>query len=301
MKYHWTDGELTLHWSLTAEELALLPNRVDYNRLGFAVQLKFFDIKGRFPRTPREIPTAALGFVAEQLGLSPAVFPQYPWHGRARKQHRAAIRAFVGFRAFTAEDASLLTTWLRQTILPSEQNLHHLLEMVLDWCRERQLEPPAPQRIERLIRSALQLHERAFFDAITQQLSPSTRTRLDNLLDPLEREPSTAETQDDPAIVATVFSQLKTDPGPVGLASVLTELKKLEHLRRLDLPADLFVDVPPTILQGYRLRAATEPPREMRGHPAPIRYTLLAAFCRQRHQEVPVSYTHLTLPTILRV
>ena len=43
-------------------------------------------------------------------------------------------------------------------------------------------------------------------------------------------------TSDDPAIVATVFSQLKTDPGPVGLASVLIELEKLEHLRRLDLP-----------------------------------------------------------------
>jgi TnpA family transposase len=301
VKYPWTDGELTLHWSLTAEELALLPNRVDYNRLGFAVQLKFFDIEGRFPRTPREIPTAALGFVAEQLGLSPAVFPQYPWRGRARKQHRAAIRAFVGFRAFTAEDASLLTTWLRQTILPSEQNLHHLQEMVLDWCRERQLEPPAPQRIERLIRSALQRHERAFFDAITQQLSPSTRTRLDNLLDPLEREPSTAETQDDPAIVATVFSQLKTDPGPVGLASVLTELKKLEHLRRLDLPADLFVDVPPTILQGYRLRAATEPPREMRVHPAPIRYTLLAAFCRQRHPEVLDELVELLIRIVHRI
>jgi hypothetical protein len=24
--------------------------------LGFAVQLKFFDLEGRFPRTPREIP-----------------------------------------------------------------------------------------------------------------------------------------------------------------------------------------------------------------------------------------------------
>ena len=43
------------------------------------------------------------------------------------------------------------------------------------------------------------------------------------------------------------------------MASVLTELEKLEHLRRLDLPVDLFADVPPKILQGYRLRAATEP------------------------------------------
>ena len=43
------------------------------------------------------------------------------------------------------------------------------------------------------------------------------------------------------------------------MASVLTELEKLEHLRQLDLPVDLFADVPPKILQGYRRRAATEP------------------------------------------
>jgi len=212
VQHHWTDGELTVHWSLTAEELALLPDRVDANRLGFAIQLKFFDIEGRFPRTPREIPTVALYFVAEQLGLSPFVFQQYAWRGRARKQHRAEIRTFVGFRSFTAADTSTLDTWLRQAVLPSEQNTHHLQEVVLDWCRDQRIEPPTPQRIERLIRSALHRHESAFFDAITQQLPPSTRVHFDSWLEPVERELSSDETSDEPAIVATVFSQLKTDP-----------------------------------------------------------------------------------------
>jgi TnpA family transposase len=301
VQYHWTDDELTVHWSLTAEELTLLPNRVDYNRLGFAVQLKFFDIEGRFPRTPREIPTSALGWIAHQLDCSPSVFQQYDWRGRARKQHRAAIRTFVGFRSFTVADASTLDTWLRQAILPSEQHTPHLQEIVLAWCREHHIEPPTPQRIERLIRSALHRHESAFFDTILQQLPPSTRARFDGLLVPVESEFPAEETSDDPAIVATVFSQLKTDPGPVGLASVLTELEKLEHLRSLDLPGDLFADVPPKILQGYRLRAATEPPREMRLHPAPIRYTLMAAFCRQRQQEVLDELVELLIRVVHRI
>ena len=84
MQHYWSDDELTVHWSLTDDERTLLPNRGDANRLGFAVQLKFFDLEGRFPRTPREIPTATLGFVAEQLGLSSLVFQQYAWRGRAR-------------------------------------------------------------------------------------------------------------------------------------------------------------------------------------------------------------------------
>jgi TnpA family transposase len=301
MQHYWSDDELTVHWSLTDDERALLPNRGDANRLGFAVQLKFFDLEGRFPRTPREIPTAALGFVAEQLGLSVLVFQQYAWRGRTRKQHRAAIRTFVGFRSFTAADVSTLDTWLCQAILPSEQNPSHLLELVLDWCREHRLEPPTPQRLERLIRSALHRHESAVFDTITQQLPPCTRTHFDSWLEPVESECPSEETCDDPAIVATVFSQLKTDPGPVGVASVLTELEKLSHLRSLDLPVDLFTAVPPKILQSYRLRAATEPPREMRAHPAPIRYTLMAAFCRQRHQEVIDELVELLIRIVHRI
>ncbi len=85
------------------------------------------------------------------------------------------------------------------------------------------------------------------------------------------------------------------------MASVLTELEKLEHLRSLDLPGDLFADVPPKILQGYRLRAATEPPREMRLHPAPIRYTLMAAFCRQRQQEVLDELVELLIRIVHRI
>jgi len=44
------------------------------------------------------------------------VFQQYAWRGRTRKQHRAAIRTFVGFRSFTAVDVSTLDTWLCQAI-----------------------------------------------------------------------------------------------------------------------------------------------------------------------------------------
>jgi hypothetical protein len=70
MKRNWSDDELAAQWSLSPEELALLPNRVGHNRFGFAVQLKFFQIEGRFPRSPREVPAAALRYLARQLDLS---------------------------------------------------------------------------------------------------------------------------------------------------------------------------------------------------------------------------------------
>ena len=74
MKRNWSDDELAAQWSLSPKELALLPNRVGHNRFGFAVQLKFFQIEGRFPRSPREVPAAALRHLASELGLSINLF-----------------------------------------------------------------------------------------------------------------------------------------------------------------------------------------------------------------------------------
>jgi len=77
---------------------------------------------------------------------------------------------------------------------------------------------------------------------------------------------------------------LKTDPGRVSLKSVLRELEKLRQIEAREFPANLCAGIQPKILRHYRLRAAAEPPREMRLHPEPLRYTLLAAFCWQRRQ-----------------
>jgi hypothetical protein len=100
---------------------------------------------------------------------------------------------------------------------------------------------------------------------------------------------------------STSFSVLKTDPGRVSLKSVLRELEKLRQIEALALPDDLFAAIQTTILRQYRLRAAAEPPREMRLHPAPIRYTLLAAFCWQRRQEIIDGLVDLLIQIVHRI
>jgi len=42
---NWSSDKLTAHWTLTDAELQLLPDRVDYNWLGFAAYLKFFELE----------------------------------------------------------------------------------------------------------------------------------------------------------------------------------------------------------------------------------------------------------------
>ena len=210
MKRNWSDDELAEQWSLSQEELALLPNRVGHNRFGFAVQLKFFQIEGRFPRAPREVPAAALRYLARQLGVSINIFQQYDWRGRARKEHRAAIRGYLGFRAFTAADGARLDEWLFHEVRPFDQNAQSLTEAVLGWCRDLRIEPPSPKRIERRIRSVLHRHEAGLFATIAGKLSGETCARLDALLQPTgsAEKASGDDGDEEPAVVVSLFSQL---------------------------------------------------------------------------------------------
>jgi hypothetical protein len=75
----------------------------------------------------------------------------------------------------------------------------------------------------------------------------------------------------------------------------------LSQIEALKLPDNLFAEIQPKILRQYRLRAAAEPPREVRRHPEPIRYTLLAVFCWQRRHEIIDGLVDLLIQIVHRI
>ena len=50
MKRKWENEELTEHWRIEAEERALILQKKGANRLGFALLLKFFQLRGCLKR-----------------------------------------------------------------------------------------------------------------------------------------------------------------------------------------------------------------------------------------------------------
>jgi hypothetical protein len=82
---------------------------------------------------------------------------------------------------------------------------------------------------------------------------------------------------------------------------MLEEMAKLEQLRALNLPVDLFTGVPRKVLQNYRQRAAVEEPYELRRHPTALRITLLAAFCHLRLQEMIDTLVDVLLEIVHRL
>jgi TnpA family transposase len=296
VKRQWDTEELVEHFTLLPEESILLNNLSGSNRLGFALLLKFFQIEARFPLTKQEIPKLVVSYIAKQVDVSPRAVKEYSLSGRTIERHRSQIRQFFGFRETTVEDAFELMKWLQEKVLAYERQESHLEAAAYQRLRSLKLEPPSPDRIERLIRSAVRTCEETFCSTIFEQLSSQTLIKLDALLrtdGALEDEHSQPQQSD--------FNVLKTDPGRTSLDSILKEAQKLNCIRQLGLPSNLFALVSPKVVYHYRRRASAEPPRELRRHPDPIRYTLVAAFCWQRSQEITDSLVELLIQIIHRI
>ena len=292
-------GDVEDRWTFRAVDRALLGNKSGATRLGFAVLLKLFQAEGRFPRCPEDAPLTAVEAVAAQVGVPAAAWQGYDWHGRAIRYHRSQIRAALGFREARGEDAAALARWLTGQALALERRHDRLLAAARERCRALKLEPPSPERLERLVRSALHRQEEAFCAAVLARLPPETISGLDGLLRspvPDGVENNGQYGRDTPSLLV-----LRAGTGQASLKSVGEEADRLRRIRALALPPDLFDGVPARVLLAYRRRVGVEELHELRRHPDPIRLMLLTAFCHVRGREVADSLTDLLIATVHRI
>jgi hypothetical protein len=79
-----------------------------------------------------------------------------------------------------------------------------------------------------------------------------------------------------------LLALIKTSASIVRLASMLTEISRLEAVRAIGLPAGVFADVAPRVLAGWRAWAAMESPSHLRDHGEGSAVALLTAlvYCR---------------------
>jgi hypothetical protein len=131
--------ELIDCWTLVGDELELVAGKRGTTRLGFALLLRFYTEKGRFPRGRSEIPDAAVDYVARQVRVARTEIAFYEWMGRTSKFHRAQIRQALGFRECTVADADVLIEWLVDHVTQVERSAERVREHLLAECRRRRL------------------------------------------------------------------------------------------------------------------------------------------------------------------
>lgn len=279
MKRKWDNHELTEHWVIDENEQPLILNKRGVNRLGFALLLKFFQLEGRFPEKPYEIPRVVRAFVAEQLSVDENDYGQYDWEGRGIKRHRVEIRKLYGFRRTGKEELDSLRQWLIDEVIPKGVDERRVKVLLYAEFRTRKVEPPSNAQIERLLNSAHHQFEVQLCNSLVKQLPTGCRQALDKLTGP-QSDSWILDADEIP------LNQLKQEVGGIGLKSLQAELSKLKTIEELALPSDLFKGISEPLLERYRLRLETESLTEIRRYPDPIRYLLLSAFCSQRSHEI---------------
>ena len=268
------------------------------NRLSFAVLLLFFREHGRFPLDGSEIDRRMVGEVAQQIHVPAPVDDALNLSGRTAERHRAEIRALFGYREATVADAKSLEDWLRDQAAVVGAVPDHLVARLEARCRELSIEPPSADRVDRIVRAAIRAHDDRLYAGIQGRLTLATRDRLEALLQPASGTEGISDGDEAPEAATAPLLRLRSDPGRPSLAGVQAELAKLELVRRIGLPADLFGQVLPHELERYRRRVAVEAPYELRRHPEAARFTWLAAFVHLRERELTDSLVDLLIETV---
>ena len=290
------DGEdVDERWALHASDRTLLGNKTGATRLGFAILLKMFQANGRFPYRLEEVPVAAVEAIASQIEVPAEAWRRYDWRSRAAAYHRAQIRDALGFREPTLDDTDALARWLEGQVSALEHRPDRLLVAARERCRSLRIEPPSPDRLDRLVRSVVHRHEEAWCDGLLVRLPSATPAGLDALLKAPHSDATGGKDNRAPLLA------LRAGAGHASLQSVGEEADKLACIRALALPADLFADLPSKVLLAYRRRVAAEELHELRRHPTAIRLTLLAAFCHVRGREITDTLVDLLIATVHRI
>lgn len=272
MKRLWTIDELAEHWTLSFDEVGLLKGKTRKARLGFCLQLKFYQQYLAFPLKAEDFPQSVVEYVVDQIDAVGCDLTEYDWAGRTARRHRHEIQEHLGLSSFDNKHKVAFRAWLSEMILPGISDDQALSENVLQWMRRHKIRPPGQVTLQRIVASAEQDYEAHVFSKVANALDSATKKRLDDFLRPTGN--------------GLGFVVVKSDPGRIGLGSVMKEIEKLEALRRLRLPPEILSGLHPKLCERYRQRAATESAWQLGRHPTPIRYGLLVFFCVPREAQI---------------
>ncbi|WP_030164024.1 Tn3 family transposase [Spirillospora albida] len=283
MRREWEPEELVEAWTLLDGDWELVANKTGATRLGFCLLLKFFELEARFPRHAGEIPKAAVEYVAGQVKVDPVVFADYQWSGSTIKYHRKQVREALGFRESTRVDEDELIEWLAAEICPMVLTDEGVRSALLARCRKLRIEPPG--RIERIVRSCRARFERSFCEQVTARLSAGSVTALLELAKGIDG----------------FLAELKSDPGRLGLETLLEEIVKLRRAKAIGLPADVFGGFSERLVASWRARAMASHPSDFAANPEPVRLTLLAALAWSRTAEITDALVDLLIGLIGKI
>lgn len=232
----------------------------------------YYQYSGRFIKSHSEIAETSLLYLSEQLEVPVTDIDDYDWDGRSGKRHRTEILSFLGINRLSEPVKESFSKWLVNEIYPQRQTIPEAINLAYNWFKNHQTESLIDAVLNRLARAAFNQHENRLFGKIIRSLPTDAKEKMDLCLEGGKE--------------VVEFTNLKADPGRVGLESVLNETEKLQFIRSLCLPKNVFQSISSKNMKRYYNRISGETAWEVKRHPQEIKYSLLAIFLYFRHREI---------------
>jgi len=218
-------NDLFADFTLSADDHSLVAkHRGDANRLGVALQLCSLRHLGFVPADLAGAPGNVLGYVSEQVDVSPGCIRAYGERAQTRSDHLAEVRGHLGFH--TADEATLadLEGWLTERALEHDSSTH-LLRLAIDRLLRRKVLRPGLVTLQRVVATARRRARVSCFTALERLLTAGRRRELDALLEPDEELKGRTR--------LFWLRDVATTPSPKEIAR---DISKLQYLRALGVP-----------------------------------------------------------------
>jgi hypothetical protein len=247
--------------------------RGTHNRLGFAYQMAFLRLTGRFPnQQPLELLPDVLAFVASELALVPTVIEAYAQRQATVSAHQEQIRLHLGFRSFDLAERETLSQFLREEALHLDP-LAALVAPAEAFLRDHQVLLPALSTLRRLAGEQRDWTRQLVATRIMALLPPEIPVRLDALL----------HVEADHRL--SPLHMLKTPPGmptPQAVSHLTAKLDCIQATGILALDLTWLNNNLQKALARHTVQASVQ---RLRILEAPQRYTVIVCFLVQTYRE----------------
>ena len=261
--------DLIGYFTLSERDLLLVRGqRRAHNRLGFALQVCALRYLGFVPAKLHSAPPAAVGHLAEQLGVAPRCLARYGERSQTRTSHLQEVLAHLGFRKARPGDLKALKTWLVDRALEHDRP-SLLFQLGCEKLRTDKVVRPGLTCLERLVIAAQQQAQHETYRILTPLLSDDTKTLLDGLL------------VSDVSRGGTALTWLRRAAVSNTPKAILRNIEKLEFLKGAGVARWALGDLSPNRLKRLAQIARRATGQALQRMPEERRYPLLVAFLHQ--------------------
>lgn len=214
---------LARHYTLGPDDLDFLAaRRGDSNRLGAATWVALLRFPGFGLRHDEAPPRELVAYLADQLGLSEALFAEYGGRPKTRLEHGWEVAAYLGMRGFEAGDVAFALDRAAQVAWATDHGLP-IARAVVEGLRDRGVILPAPARIERIGLAGRARARKRAMELVAGALTADQAEALDALLIP------------DPTTGVTPIAWLRDIADSPSARNLSGLLSRLGHVRRIGL------------------------------------------------------------------